>query len=271
MKITPLFTLLFSLAAIPAFSASVHMIGDMPSSEMGLCLGLTDKNADKRGEPQKVSRKRIAAVLKRLEEMKLDSARFLKPLKFDLVGSGRSNQYGGNRLVLSMATLDQNNNLMVLPVSTGTIAHEIGHWVGHTMEIRGKNAYEAFRTSAFRSCHGFDGYSTHLRNGTPHHNDLNETFAEVFSGYITAPNFLKTACPAGYEFMRDQVFRGEISLCPDPDKKKPIPLPHARPWDAPAAPVLYLNPEQNVRSITPTAADGEHPISVLLLRGSFNN
>lgn len=271
MKIPLLLTIICCLLALPAPAARVHMVGDIPSSELGLCLGLT--KANKQGGAQAVSRVRISVVMKRLREMKLDTTRYLTPLKFDLVSSGRSNQFGGNRIVLSMGALDQYNNPLVLPVSTGTIVHEIGHWIGHSMDIRGKPAYEAFRLSAFRKCHGFDGYSTHFRDGRAHGNDLNETFAEAFSGYVTAPDFLKAACPAGYEFMRDQIFRGEFSPCPDPEKSK-IPLPPSRPPEADLPNIPPLTgpiplprprpqiPEEFIGPVVPlpSSSDGEHPI-----------
>lgn len=227
MKI--LLCLLLTFIAGHAEAARVHMIADMAISEHGLCLGLSKR----RGGAEEITQERIRAVIKRLRLMKLDGPRLLDPLRFNLVTSGRSNQFGGSRLTLAMVQADQFGNLYAHPVSTGTVAHEIGHWIGHSLDIRGRPAYESFRTSAFRNCRGFVGYSTHLRSGNPHGNDLNETFAEVFSGYITAPNFLKQACPAGYEFMRDQVFRGELSRCPDPAKQK-IPLPQPRPSGAPA-------------------------------------
>lgn len=243
--------------------SNVHMIGDIPSSEQGLCLGLPK---GRKGAVETISKERTDAVLKRLREMKMDARRFLDPLTFNyVVANHGSNQFGGNRILYSMGCLDQNNTLYACPVSTGTVAHEIGHWIGHTMDIRGKTAYEAFRASAFRTCRGFDGYSTHRRNGQPHNNDLNETFAEVFSGYITAPNFLKAECLAGYEFMRDQVFKGEMSKCPDPEKPK-IPLPRPRPAEAPG-PVPLSDSVMPATLVEPgvppspmPAADGEHPI-----------
>lgn len=209
-------------------SAKFHMIDDLPVSSKGVCLGLPSSQ----GGIEETTRMRIKGVQQRLRDLKVD-ARLLDPLKFTIVSRGHSNQYGGSRLTLSTACMD-GDSISNCPVGTGTVAHEIGHWIGASMDIRGRNAYQSFVDSgAYKKCHGFDGYSTHFRTGRAHNNDLHETFAEVFAGYVVNPNVMKDACPAGYEFMKEQVFRGELSACPLPESKKPkkdaIPLPRPRP------------------------------------------
>jgi hypothetical protein len=207
--------------------AKVHMIDDIPIARDGVCLGLPKT----KGSIEETTNMRKDAVLKRLRDLKIDSQRYLDPLKFRIVNSGHSNQNGGKVLTFSTVILDSDGGVAGhVPVGTATITHEIGHWIGASMDIRGQTAYLAFKSSgAFKKCLNFDGYSTHFRSGKAHNNDLHETFAEVFAGYVVHPNFMKEACSAGYDFMKDQVFRGELSTCPNPEKKSPIPLPRPRP------------------------------------------
>lgn len=245
----PLLLSLVALTATPpaAHSAPVHMIADLPYSSDGICLGLPKSP---KGGMNEINRVRIDAVKKRLTDLKLDHDRLLKPLKFRIVHQGRSNQHGGNVLTLSTACGNQWGGISNCPLAAGTIVHEVGHWIGNTMVIRGQTAYQAFKSSGtFRRCYGFVRYSSHFRNGSRHNNDVNETFAEVFSGYVTHPSFLKSACPAGYEFMREQIFQGQESICPKPAPVKPAATGKSANPTKPAAPTASAKPAAPLKPI----------------------
>jgi hypothetical protein len=96
-------------------------------------------------------------------------------------------------------------------------AHELGHIVG----LRG---YYASYQRSMPVCP-----VTHYCTANHNHNPRNEEFAEVFATYLHSPNYLRSACPAQFEWMKKNVFpngpdpTGTCTGNPNPNFSAPEP------------------------------------------------